>query len=91
MKVELSEVNKILEDFTTIRSSYRGNGLTKVATEIVKTIDDNYEGSEGETGLSYEIYQSGDLYIKVKIETDSYGDNENITGIQFVEPREKLI
>jgi hypothetical protein len=41
---------------------------------------------EGTSG--YEVYHvEGDIYVKLTIRVDSYGDNEEILGIEFVSPK----
>jgi len=78
-------LNEALKDLCKLR-----RGKTEF-TEVINEIDG--EGDQGEEGLSYEVYKlSGtDIYIKLEVRTDSYGDNESITGIQFVQPTEKLV
>jgi hypothetical protein len=83
--MDYTKLNKILRDLPALR---RGNLLTK---HVIKAIDP--DGEQGEDGISYEVYQiSGtDIFVKLEIHTDSYGDNEHVFGIQFVQPVEKKI
>ncbi len=86
--MDLKKLNKMLEDLDTLRS----NRKNRVGIQIVKKIDTEYgEGEQGAEGLSYETYQVEDMYIRLKITTDSYGSNESISGIQFVKPTKKEI
>ncbi len=32
-----------------------------------------------------------DVFVKIRIKTDSYGENESIVGIQFVKPVVKSV
>lgn len=91
MQLDISLLNKYLSDLDDFR--YK-NAKKRIHTETIKEIDP--EGEQGESGLSFEIYpfpesQIADLYVKLRITTDSYGDNESVCGIEFVKPKEKLI
>lgn len=83
--MNLTKINEVLKDLKQLR--YRGK---PVEVEVVKEIRDEEQGEEG---LSYEIYNldTDDLYVKLKINTDSYGDNESITGLEFVKPKEVIV
>ena len=79
---ELAKLNPILKDLRKLR---RGQSEF---TQVVKQIDGEEEGEEGK---SYEVFKIGDVYVKLEITTDSYGDNEQITGIEFVKPIVKQV
>ena len=86
MNLELSEVNKILSNFHNLRRGKAEN------IETVRKVNGDYS-SQGETGLSYEVYKTpiDGVYIKLEIITDSYGDDEIINGIEFVKPIQKTV
>ena len=70
--MDYGKLNEILKDFRTLR---RGKPVeTKAA--------DSYEGT-----LGYEVYHiEDDIYIKLHIYTDSYGENEFVVGVELVSP-----
>lgn len=53
------------------------------------------EGYQGEYNETFELYKHPELpeniFLKITMRTDSYGDNDFIHEIQFVEGREKTI
>lgn len=55
----------------------------------------NSDGEQGEYNETFEFYQhpemSKNIFLKITMRTDSYGDNDRIHNIQFVEGREKTI
>ena len=67
------------------------NGTTRVETKVEKEV--HGEGEQGVEGLKYEIYQLpfDDLFLKIEIRTDSYGDNERVESIQFAIASEKVV
>jgi hypothetical protein len=58
-------------------------------------IPDSYEGSQGDYNETFEFYQHPEMpknmFLKVTMHTDSYGDNDFIYELQFVEGKEKTI
>lgn len=89
MNLELSILNTILADLDDFR--YKNKSKLK-QTNVVKEIDG--DGEQNESGLSFEVYPFPgieNLYVKLRITTDSYGDNEAVTGIEFVKPTEKVV
>ena len=56
---------------------------------------EDYEGSQGDYNETFEFYQHPDmpknLFLKITMRTDSYGDNDFIHELQFVEGKEKTI
>ena len=84
MEVTLKQVNEILSDLEGIRRSWnKRTGYSQVNKEILKEIMEG--GEQGENGEYTEVYSTPlkDLYLKFQINTDSYGDNEYITSVQF--------
>jgi len=73
--MDYKKINEALRDISAIRN--------KKAVETVKTDEDTTD----------EVYPSEieDVFIKLTVTTDSYGDNEKITSIQFVSPVTKNI
>lgn len=62
--------------------------------KVAETNDENLGGGseQGEYNTLTEIYHiSDDLYIKLTFKTDSYGDNEAISGISLVSPVVKQV
>jgi hypothetical protein len=64
----------------------------KYKVSTIEGISEPYEGGYNET---YELYRhpemSEDIFLKITIRTDSYGKNEFIHDMQFVEGEEKTI
>lgn len=81
----LKYLNTVLVDLDVFRSKHK-----PINVQTIKEIEEG--GEQGESGISYEIYKlQYDLYIKLEINTDSYGYNEFVGGIQFVKPKQKTI
>ena len=80
------QLNDCLKNLNSLRNS--GKRIERI---IEKELDG--EGSQGEEGVSYEVYKLPieNVFIKLKITTDSYGNNEHVAGIEFVTPKEKTI
>jgi hypothetical protein len=72
--MDYKSLNEALSDFSKLR---RGKPIeSKVA--------DSYDGA-----LGYEVYHfKDDVYVKLSIYVDSYGENESICGVEFVQPQE---
>jgi len=96
--MDLQKINTILANFENFRNDWARKrlpdilqGTKLVDSKVEKSIDD--EANRGDEGISYEIYQLpfDDLYLKFEIRTDSYGDNERVTSMQFVTPKKKEI
>lgn len=75
------QLNEVLKDLNSLR-----NGRTS-ATKVASQSDgDDYQPT------TEEVYKlSDEVYIKVTVQTDSYGDNELIKGIEFVQPKQTLV
>ncbi len=62
--------------------------------DISTPIPKDGEGSQGDENVFVRIYQSvqqPNIYIKVTYFTDSYGYGSYIRGVQFVQPKEKVV
>ncbi len=82
--MELKEINSLLSDFKKLRI------LKKIHQETIIELDG--EGSQGDTNLKYEVYEAGPgAFIKLTINSDSYGNNEFVAGLQFVNPSPKTV
>jgi hypothetical protein len=58
---------------------------------VEKEIDSDY-GEQGESSIYHEVYPfDSEVFIKLTINTDSYGYNEFINGVQFVKPIQKTV
>ncbi len=82
------QLNAVLADLNAIR--YNSSLVERV---VEKEIDDP-DGEQGENGVSYEVYKlpfDGETFIKLTITTDSYGNNETVSGVQFVRPVTKQV
>lgn len=81
----MKKLNPLLKNFYSLRQE------KKAGEQIVKKLTYN-DPEQGDTGLSYEVYKlSEDIYVKLEINTDSYGDNEFVAGIEFVRPIVKQV
>jgi len=71
--MDYTKLNELLGNLYTLRRQ------PKIESER----PDCDEGTSG-----YEIFHvEGDIYVKLTIAVDSYGDNEEVTGIEFVSPK----
>ena len=84
---DLKILNSLLKDLSSIRTRFK-----KESVEVVKDAQ-NGELYQGEYGQSFEVYKNLELgvYIKLEIRTDSYGCNDYVHGVTFVNPVEKLV
>jgi hypothetical protein len=85
--MDYSKVNKMLDNLLALRNQ------KPYQKDVLKEIK-NPDGEQGEEGLTYEFYEvkgEENLFIRLTITTDSYGDNESIQGVQFVRPKEKTV
>jgi hypothetical protein len=84
--MDFRQLNELLKDLESLR-----NGKNLLERDVIHTIED--EGMQGDEGVTFEVYKlpEHNLHIRLKITTDSYGDNEKIAGIEFVQPIERKI
>ena len=89
MNINTKQINEILKELREIR--YNTSKYKKVDTKVVKVIYD--EGEQGEEGLSYEVYSTPyeGIFVKLTIKTNSYGYDEFVDGVSFVEAKEKEV
>ena len=59
---------------------------------MVKREEDR-DYTEGVEGIHYEIYktETEGVFLKMQINTDSYGEDSYILGLQFVKPKEQIV
>jgi hypothetical protein len=84
--MDYKKLNEILGSLRALRRKQ-----TPVETIVVNELAG--EGSQGEENEIYEVYSipDSDMFIKLRISSDSYGDNEFIDGITFVKPQQKTV
>lgn len=82
MKLELREINKILESL-----------LNKDLEEVSVELDDfERQIEQGRMGKKTEVFEfSNELYIKMVTVSDSYGTINGIESIAFVKPVKKEV
>lgn len=78
------KINEILEGVL-------GNNRPFKVVSTERSPDYQGEKSQGETGEGFDVYDIGQdpVYLKVSKSIDSYGDNEEITGIKLVLSQQK--
>jgi len=88
--MDYKQFNEKFKDLETFRRTNR-SALVEKITEY--EIDNSYgEGEQGAVGIFHEIYPwDGEVFLKLTFNTDSYGDNEFVNGIQFVKPVQKMV
>jgi hypothetical protein len=70
--MDYGKLNEFLSDFNMLRAKGR-----KVETK---------QPGDYETG--YEVYEiSEGVYVKLIVYVDSYGENESVVGVEFVQPK----
>lgn len=82
----LKELNKLFKSLSDLR-------VQKNLVQTSKKYDD-FEESQGSSDTRYEVYKIPafpDIFIRLTIETDSYGDNSYVGGFEFVKPTQKTI
>ena len=73
--MDYKKLNEVLSDLRALRR-----------TPCHESKPCDYDSYEREPG--YEIYHfEGDVYIKLHIDTDSYGNQEEVIGVEFVSPQ----
>lgn len=82
----LTEVNEVLKNLSqwNLEKSY-----TKVATATNNEWNKEGSGYEGTRETIYDLKNG--IFLKIIETQDSYGNDEQITGIQFVKPKEVLV
>ena len=91
MELELEKVNLILSDLKDGKKEYldfveKQKGYMGVSGNSYS--DDGVQGEYDQYFNIYKIKSETDLFLKVEYNTDSYGSNDSIVGVQFVKPKE---
>lgn len=83
--MDFKQLNELLKDLESIRNN------EQISREVIHEVED--VGNQGDEGVSFEVYKIpyDGLHVRLKITTDSYGSNEKISGVEFVQPIEKVI
>jgi hypothetical protein len=86
--MDYKRFNETFKDLETFRHT---NPLIERTTEY--EMNDSYgDGVQGESNIYHEIYTwDSEMYIRLTINTDSYGCNEFVNGIAFVKPIQKTV
>lgn len=88
MQLDVKQINEILTNL----SEY---DLKRRYTQVAKSEPEDYwhERSQGDYSIKTEVYKLNieDLHLKVYRQTDSYGDNEYLSGVSFVFPITKQV
>lgn len=81
-KFSIEEINEVLTNLQKL----------KKVVDFVPTgyYQERYDGAEVVRETVYET-DIPNLFLKVERSTDSYGENEGIIAVKFVEQKEKLV
>lgn len=84
--MDYKKLNEMLKDLNKLRNSSK-----MVEKPVVKDLNGREE--QGESSEIYEIYPTDekDIFIRLTINSDSYGDNEFVNGIEFVSPIQRQV
>lgn len=86
--MDYKQINEALGNLTNFRYENRSKLIEKI---VEYEINSEY-GQQGESSIFHEIYPfDGEIFIKLTLNTDSYGYNEFINGVQFVKPAQKTV
>lgn len=90
--MEIKKINEILSHIGEMVYDYGSNPYKKVI-DICDNKVDKYIGSRGEYNTITRVFDlnSDNLFLKIELQTDSYGNNELISSIQFVKPIVKQV
>ena len=87
--MDYTKINSKLKDLNNLR-----NANKPVHREVVFEINRDYDGDQGSSDEIYEVYDIGldnGLFVKLEIGSDSYGREQFVVGVQFVQAQEKTI
>lgn len=86
---QFKEFLNAIKDISELRY---GKKYRRVAETNDEKLDGHDGGWQGQYNTLTEIYHiTDDLYVKLTLKTDSYGDNEGISGISLVSPVVKQV
>ena len=88
--MDYKQFNETFGNLVNFRYQNRSKMIERIT---IHEMDNSYgEGSQGESNIYHEIYSwDSEMFIRLTINTDSYGSNEFINGIAFVKPIQKTI
>lgn len=93
--MDYKQINEILSNISNPNSN---NSLIFVEKQNkhMGVSDNSYysDGVQGESDQYVKIFKlksDNEIYVAFEYETDSYGDNERVTSIQFVKPANKTV
>ena len=84
--MDYQKLNKIIQNLPNIRYEYRSKQLHTTKGDDVGYGEETYNWEE-----VYDVGLEKGMFLKLKVETDSYGDNEFIRGVEFVRGKEKTV
>lgn len=84
--MDYKKLNAMLKDLNALRNSSK-----MVEKTVVKDLSGREE--QGKSNEIYEIYPTDekDIFIRLTINSDSYGCNEFVNGVEFVSPVQKQV
>lgn len=84
--MDFKKINEQLKDLGNFR--YKNKPVAKTDVYLIRSGD----GEQGKTDEIHEIYDLGDgVFVKLIVNSDSYGDNRFVNGIEFVKPVTKTV
>jgi len=83
--MDYKEINKVLSNLDKYA---QGNGAIETTVINGLDYDSSNEGEEGETHYIFNFNKEENIFLKAIVKTDSYGDNERLASLQFVQPVE---
>lgn len=94
--MELKKINEILKNISRIKGSKTCDvpDLGKLVRIKKETIHEMIDGEEQGGWNEYEEIFSipgEEIFLKLNIQTDSYGSNDHISKIQFVKESKKTV
>ena len=86
-------MDKLIKAFNEVMSNKKVHKTQEITGHI--GVPENYEGSQGEYNEKFIFYKHKDfpegVFLRETLQTDSYGDNESIVEVKFVEGKEKIV
>ena len=84
--MEIKEINKILANLSYMISDYGSNPYSKVLDTRDGTCSQNESQGDHDTITRVYDLKQDSLFLKIELHTDSYGSNEYLHSIAFVQP-----
>jgi len=80
--MDIKKINSVLKNLNNLSYTYKS---------VAEDTDYDWE-KEGETGTKTTVYDVGDgVFLRIVEEDDSYGNNPQVTEVQFVQPITKSV